>query len=253
MPRSERVKRPLNAFEIWAQDQRRKLAHENPQIRIRLTELAKLLGIAWRQLTDTEKRPFFDEAKRLRAIHKEKHPDYKYPPPCKHKRQPTVKAGLDVLRSGQSPSDGFAFDPSSADVYAPASFEPMSTYGFPDWPPQPQHSAAAINAAWHQQQRHQQLVAARENDYATASALKESDANRSSSTNGIVNSPAQSMESAQFRAEAALSPPDVDPHQMSHQEQQQDAPQTPFQHSFDDPIAAAMRAAMMTPFGAMDD
>ena len=34
----------------------------------------------YRSLTDNDRRPFIEEAERLRVIHKREHPDYKYQP-----------------------------------------------------------------------------------------------------------------------------------------------------------------------------
>ncbi|XP_078034877.1 uncharacterized protein LOC144468933 [Augochlora pura] len=109
--RSAHVKRPMNAFMVWAQAARRRLADQYPQLHN--AELSKTLGKLWRILSDGEKQPFVEEAERLRNAHKKQHPHYKYQP-RRRKPKPEEQMGIVMHHRGPLSSPGTSLDSTSS-------------------------------------------------------------------------------------------------------------------------------------------
>lgn len=72
------IKRPMNAFMVWSQIERRKICEVQPDMHN--AEISKRLGRQWKALSEIERQPFIDEAEKLRQLHQKEYPDYKYRP-----------------------------------------------------------------------------------------------------------------------------------------------------------------------------
>ncbi|XP_076462385.1 uncharacterized protein LOC143294792 [Babylonia areolata] len=93
--RQGHIKRPMNAFMIWAQQQRHQIIAQYPGSDN--AKISKFLGSAWKKMSDTEKAPYREEADRLKQLHVKEFPEYKYKPRKAAKRKPLPETENDLL------------------------------------------------------------------------------------------------------------------------------------------------------------
>ena len=73
---------------VWSQLERRKIIESFPDSHN--AEISKNLGKKWRELTEEQRRPFVEEAERLKMLHLKEFPQYKYQPKKKSRMMKTV-------------------------------------------------------------------------------------------------------------------------------------------------------------------
>ncbi|NXL94701.1 SOX30 factor, partial [Alectura lathami] len=85
--KSGHIKRPMNAFMVWARIHRPALAKANPGANN--AEISVQLGLEWSKLTKEQKQPYYDEAQKIKQRHREEFPGWVYQPrPGKRRRFP---------------------------------------------------------------------------------------------------------------------------------------------------------------------
>merc|ERR1719414_2937875 len=92
------IKRPMNAFMVWSQLERRKIIEVTPDKHN--AEISKELGRRWKLLPEEARQPYIEEAERLRILHQKEYPDYKYKP---RKKPKTASAAAGSNQQQQQP------------------------------------------------------------------------------------------------------------------------------------------------------
>lgn len=83
-PNQRHIKRPMNAFMIWARLHRSTIAKRFPNANN--AEISVKLGEIWNELSSEQQKPYFDEATRLKEHHKVQYPNWVYQPRVTKKR-----------------------------------------------------------------------------------------------------------------------------------------------------------------------
>jgi len=94
---TKHVKRPMNAFMVFSQIERRKISEVQPDLHN--AEISKQLGARWKRLSDADRQPYIEEAERLHDLHIQEYPDYKYRP--RKKPKPALKTPAPSVRNEQ--------------------------------------------------------------------------------------------------------------------------------------------------------
>ncbi|XP_048850686.1 transcription factor SOX-30-like isoform X2 [Brienomyrus brachyistius] len=122
MPRSEdrneKIKKPMNAFMVWAKNHRRELAKDHPNASN--TEVSVLLGLKWNKMSEEEKMPFFEEAWKIKEQYRQEVPDLTYQPrPGKRNIYFPGRTISTASSNSQDPNDSSVACGSGSAYYSP--------------------------------------------------------------------------------------------------------------------------------------
>uniref|UniRef100_A0A3P9ALQ1 Transcription factor SOX-30 n=1 Tax=Esox lucius TaxID=8010 RepID=A0A3P9ALQ1_ESOLU len=157
--RNGNIKRPMNAFMVWARIHRPSLSKANPTANN--ADISVQLGIEWSKLTEEERRPYYDEAHKLKNKHRQDFPGWIYQPrpgkkkcypsgPMSYGPQPSrCSAERSVIRDETHPMNAMTGASPTTSTFIPdtqstSPFSLLKTYSFPS-----PHSAAPSSGSEH--------------------------------------------------------------------------------------------------------
>ncbi|KAF2979007.1 hypothetical protein EK904_000170 [Melospiza melodia maxima] len=114
--KSGRVKRPMNAFMVWARIHRAAVAKANPGANN--AEISVQLGLEWSKLTEEQKQPYYEEANKIKLRHREEFPGWVYQPNKKKCSPPPGSAAFSGTSQGTITTNPAGTLPFSSPTYS---------------------------------------------------------------------------------------------------------------------------------------
>ncbi|NXS17905.1 SOX30 factor, partial [Mystacornis crossleyi] len=114
--KSGRVKRPMNAFMVWARIHRPAVAKANPGANN--AEISVQLGLEWSKLTEEQKQPYYEEANKIKLRHREEFPGWVYQPNKKKCSPPPGSAAFSGTSQSTITTNPAATLPFSSPTYS---------------------------------------------------------------------------------------------------------------------------------------
>jgi hypothetical protein len=111
-------------LQVWSQIERRKICEVTPDMHNAV--ISKSLGARWKALTEDEKQPYIEEAERLRKLHLQEYPDYKYRPKKKQSLT-TATAAATTNNTSSASSSSSSSTSAKSEMSSSASLNSTST------------------------------------------------------------------------------------------------------------------------------
>lgn len=119
------IKRPLNAYMIWTRQERKRILADDPKMK--MNEVSKAMGERWKKMSDKEKKPYFELAKKHSEEHKQvlqDHPELQYAPSKKKGPKKAIEGSGKVGVQQQSMADSSSLKSCTATPEASRSTTP---------------------------------------------------------------------------------------------------------------------------------
>lgn len=122
--RQQYIKRPLNAYMIWTRQERRKILNSDPKMKMNEVSKAIQMGQRWKEMSDKEKKPYFEMARKFALDHKQAlqdHPELAYAP--SKKKGPKGSTGANQSQeqknAASTPKSSAGDQPTNSGHYTP--------------------------------------------------------------------------------------------------------------------------------------